>query len=46
MLREAAIIAGWAATVGGFFLALTPGQALMAAGTLTLVLALVFMGGD
>lgn len=44
--RDGAIIAGWAATVGGLFYALTPGFALVAAGLLTLTLALFVMGGD
>ena len=45
-VREATIIAGWAATIGGFFVALPVGYALIATGMFSLALALFVMRGD
>lgn len=42
-IREWIILAGWAALVGGLFVALHVGHALMAAGALTLVLGIFVM---
>jgi hypothetical protein len=44
--RDGAILIGWAASISGLFLAITPGYALTLAGFLTLALAIFVMGGD
>ena len=45
-IREWIVTLGLAVTIGGLFLALTPGVALIAAGALLMLFGLFVMGGE